>query len=110
MKISIKTFEEVALVELSGDIDAKTAQAVQEKILPLAQPGSKILMDMTEVAYMSSAGFRVLVLLSRQASAQNVKFVLVGLSKKIQDAMSITGFLRFFTTCETLELGLKALK
>ncbi len=72
--------EEVALVEVIGDIDAKTAQAVQEKILPLAQPGSKILMDMTEVRYMSTAGFRVLVLLSRQASAQNVRFVLVSMT------------------------------
>jgi anti-sigma B factor antagonist len=43
--------KEVALVELIGDIDAKTAQAVQEKILPLAQQGSKILMGMTEVRY-----------------------------------------------------------
>ncbi len=110
MDINIKTLEQVQVVELDGDIDASTAPSVQEKILPLAEPGSKILLDMTKVPYMSSAGLRVLLSVYRQASAQDGKLVLVGLSEEIQDTMSVTGFLDFFQTCEDVDSGLAFLK
>ncbi|MCL1470588.1 anti-sigma factor antagonist [Argonema antarcticum] len=111
MDINIKTLpEEVTVVEMAGDIDASTASAVQEKVLPLAQPGSKIILDMTQVPYTSSAGLRFLLSLYRQVTGNDGKLVLVGVSEQIQDTMSITGFIDFFTRCDTLDLGLEALK
>ena len=97
------------MVELAGDVDTNTAPTVQEKVLSLAQSESKILLDLSDVTYMSSAGLRMLLLLYRRASAQG-QLVLVGLSEEIQDTMFATGFLDFFTTCETLESGLETLK
>ena len=110
MEINTKTVEEVTTVEIQGDIDANTAPKVTETVLPLVQPGSKILMNMSEVPYMSSAGLRSLLSLYRQTTAKDGKIVLVGLSEDILDTMSITGFLDFFTTCDTVESGLVALK
>jgi anti-sigma B factor antagonist len=110
MDINIKLTEDVTVVELAGDVDANTAPTVTEQVLPLAQPGSKILMDMTKVPYMSSAGLRSLLSLYRQTSAKDGKLVLVGLSEDIKDTMSVTGFLNFFTTCETVDLGFAAIK
>ncbi len=98
------------MVELAGDVDSNTAPTVQEKVLSLAQSESKILLDLSDVTYMSSAGLRMLLLLYRRASAQEGQLVLVGLSEEIQDTMFATGFLDFFTTCNTLESGLEALK
>jgi anti-sigma B factor antagonist len=82
---------------------------VQQQVLPLAQPGAKILLDMTQVPYMSSAGLRMLLSLYRQVAAKDGQLVLVGLVEQIKDTMSITGFLDFFTTCDTLESGLQTL-
>lgn len=110
MDININNLETITVVEMNGDIDANTAPTVQEKVLPLAKPESKIIMDMTKVPYMSSAGLRMLLSLYRQVSAQDGKLVLVGLSEEIQDTMSVTGFLDFFTTRETLDSGVEALK
>ncbi len=110
MDIKTKTIEAVTVVELAGDIDAKTAPIVTEKVLPLAEPGSKIIMDMNNVPYMSSAGLRMLLTLYRQATAKDGKLVLVGLSEEIEDTMSVTGFLDFFKTSETVESGLKILQ
>nr|WP_238360739.1 anti-sigma factor antagonist [Iningainema tapete] len=110
MEIKTLTVEEVTLVELAGEVDANTVPMVQEKVLPLALPSTKIIIDLTKVSYMSSAGLRILLTLYRQTYAQDGKLVLVGLSSEIQDIMSVTGFLDFFTTCETLESGLKVLK
>ena len=110
MEINLKKLQEIQVVELIGDVDASTAPEVQQQILPLAQPNSKLLLDMSQVPYMSSAGLRVLLSLYRQATAQDGKLVLVGLSEDLQDTMSVTGFLDFFTTGDTLEAGLAQLK
>ncbi|MEM1169716.1 MAG: anti-sigma factor antagonist [Cyanobacteria bacterium P01_H01_bin.35] len=109
MEINIRTEEEIKVVEVIGDIDANTAADVQKQVVPLAEPSSKILMDMTQVPYMSSAGLRMLLSLYRQAQAKEGKVVLVGLSEELQDTMSVTGFLDLFTTAETFELGITAL-
>jgi anti-sigma B factor antagonist len=109
MDINITTLEQVTAIALAGDIDASTAPKVQAQVLPLAQTESKLLMDMTKVRYMSSAGLRMLLSLYRQISTNEGKLVLVGLSEEIKDTMSVTGFLDFFTTCETFDTGLAAL-
>ncbi|MFN8481449.1 MAG: anti-sigma factor antagonist [Anaerolineae bacterium] len=110
MEINIKTAEQVTVVELIGDIDGGTAPAVQAQILPLATPGARIVLDMTQVPYMSSAGLRMLLASYRQISAKGGRIVLVGLSEEIQDTMSVTGFLNFFVHCDTLDEGLKAVE
>jgi anti-sigma B factor antagonist len=108
MDIHINKLEEINLVELDGEIDANTAPAVQEKVLPLAVPEAKILIDMTKVPFMSSAGLRALLSVYREASKNEAKLVLVGLTEEIKDTMEITGFLEFFNISDTQELGLKA--
>jgi anti-sigma B factor antagonist len=109
MEIDIKTQADITIVELDGDIDANTAPNVQEKVLPAVETSGKILLNMTKVPYMSSAGLRTLLSLYRQVSAKDGKLVLIGLSEEIKDTMSITGFLDFFTTCETMDEGLETL-
>jgi anti-sigma B factor antagonist len=107
---SESTIDQVTIVELIGDIDGSTAPKVQEHVQPLAASGGRILMDLTQVPYMSSAGLRMLLSVYRQISGKNGQVILVGLSEEIRDTMSITGFLDFFTTRDTLDSGLEALK
>jgi anti-sigma B factor antagonist len=110
MEINIKTVDQVTMVEVVGDIDGKTAPQVQQQILPLIQPESKILLDMSQVGYMSSAGLRLLLSTYRQVSSNKAIIALVGVNEDIRDTMSATGFLRFFTIHDTVEAGLAALK
>ncbi|MEM8637600.1 MAG: anti-sigma factor antagonist [Cyanobacteria bacterium P01_G01_bin.54] len=110
MKIEIKTVGDIQIIALSGDIDANTAPTVQQRVLPLAVARSKILLNLTEVPYMSSAGLRLLLALYRQTTARDGQLVLVGLAQEIRRTMAVTGFLGFFTTCDTLELGLKTFR
>ncbi len=109
MEINISTAGEVTVVEITGEIEASAAAQIQEKVLALIKPGLKLLMDMTDVAFMSSAGLRLLLLLYRQVTGQGGQMVLVGLSEEIQDTMSATGFLSFFTIQNTVDAGLGTL-
>ncbi len=108
--INITTIEDINIVVLKGDIDASTASSVTEKVLPLVEPGSKILLNMTGVEYMSSAGLRTLLTIHRQITVKEGKLVLVGLVQDVKDTMDVTGFLEHFVTTTDLESGLKALK
>ena len=109
MEVYVKTVRQVAVVEIVGELDGKTAPEAQERVLPLVQPGCKIILDMTKVSYMSSAGLRLFLLLNRKISSNNGRIALIGLSEEIRDTMDMTGFLNYFTTFDTLNAGLDAL-
>jgi anti-sigma B factor antagonist len=110
LNISVKRLEQITLIEITGEIDGKTAAQAQAQILPLLEPGCKMLLDMSGVGYMSSAGLRLMLSMHRQATANKGQLVLVGLSEDIKDTMAATGFLNFFATQETVEAGLATLQ
>ena len=109
--MEIKTREEhgVIIVSLSGELQRQTAPGIQKKILPLIAPDCKILLDLQEVSYISSAGLRLLLLFYRQIEEQHGHVVLTGLQEMVKDTMSITGFLEFFTAYNTVADGIAAL-
>jgi anti-sigma B factor antagonist len=109
MEINVRSSGQATVVVVAGDIDSNSAPQAQEQILPLVQPAAKIILDMSGVEYMSSAGLRMLLSMYRQVSRQNGGIVLVGLAEEIKDTMSVTGFLNFFTIRDTVDEGLRAL-
>jgi anti-sigma B factor antagonist len=109
MEINIEKRGQVQVIQIAGDVDGSTAPEAQSQIFPLVEPDSKILLDMTGVGYMSSAGLRMLLSTYRQVASQQGSIALVGLAEEVKETMAVTGFLKFFTTCETLDEGLKAL-
>ena len=109
MDITTSTLDGATIVAVDGEIDANTAPEAQERILPLASPGCRLVLDLTRVPYMSSAGLRILLATYRQISGGGGKVVLVGVAEEIKDTMSVTGFIKFFTLRDTLEEGVAAL-
>jgi anti-sigma B factor antagonist len=109
LAVNVIEKEDHGLIVVSGDVDGATAPELQAAVLGAAGPGCRLLLDMAEVSYMSSAGLRVMLLLYRQISANSGKVVLVGLPEDVQDTMSATGFLKFFVIADTLEAGAAAL-
>ena len=109
MDINIEQLEEITIIELSGELDSISAPDVQREIMPLLRTESQILLDMSAVSYMSSAGLRVLLLLYRAIDAAVGDIIITGLRPAVQDVMEITGFLEFFRTATSREEGLQAL-
>ncbi len=107
MEVNQSIIQNVNVIKLTGDLDGSTAPGVQSQIMPLANPNVKMILDMSNVSFMSSAGLRMLLVMYRAINSQSGKVVLVGLSEDIRDTMSMTGFLDFFTYLETLDDGLK---
>ncbi len=110
MDIDVEIVGQVTVVTLNGRLDSKGAHTVREQILPLTQQKDcRILLNMDGVHYMSSAGLRVLLLIYRSIEEIAGAIIITGLSDRIRDVIEMTGFLDFFTTCDTIEEGIEAL-
>jgi anti-sigma B factor antagonist len=109
MECSTRVVGAVNVVVLNGELDANTSPAAQQAIMPLATSGAKILLDMTGVSFMSSAGLRLLLSTYRQVSTLGGTVALAGLSEELKDTMSMTGFLSFFTIHDNADAGVTAL-
>lgn len=110
MEVQTRNSDNITIMEVSGDIDGSTAPLLQEKVIAAIQPGCKLLLDMSKVEFMSSAGLRVMLVLYRQISASNGQCLLSGLSESLRDTMAATGFLKFFTLSDDLDAGLETLR
>ena len=97
--MNLQTSEEngIGTARLEGSLDGKTAPEVREQMRPFLAANSKLILDLTKVDYLSSAGLRLLLLLYRELTARKGKLVLLGVSEDIRTVMSHTGFLNFFT-------------
>lgn len=109
--MELETYQQrsVTIVALTGDLDGSTAPDVQTRLLPLIPDGGKMLLDMTGVPYMSSAGLRTMLLLYRHAQSVGSDIAVVGLSQELRDMMAATGFLDFFVLSDDVDAGVKAL-
>lgn len=109
MDLYIEQINQVTTVEIVGELDSTTAPEAQAKILPLAEKGSKIILDMSNVTYMSSAGLRTLLVLYRRANENISRIVLAGVTEEVREIMSLTGFLDHFQIAENRNEALRAL-
>jgi anti-sigma B factor antagonist len=107
--IQVSETEGVTVVTVDGELDTNSAPLAQQQIVPLAVAGVRLVLDMTKVPYMSSAGIRVLLSTYRQVTGNGGKIVLVGLADDVKDTMSVTGFLKFFQTYDTVDAGRQAI-
>lgn len=110
MDYQIRTENDVKIIAMDGELNSTTSDPAYKQISKQLEPGERVILDMTHVNYMSSAGIRTLLLLYRSIKESNGRVVLVGLSEDIQDTLSLTGFLEFFDTRNTLDAALKAIR
>lgn len=107
LHIDIQQRNDLYIVTLIGRMDTFTESDFESMVLPLVNVETRFLLDMSAIEYMSSAGLKGLLLLSRQIAETNGQLVLVGVSDNIQNVMSLTGVLEFFTLRHTVADGLK---
>lgn len=104
------TKDNIAIVTLPERLDSHTYQDVRDDILPIVTENVNVLLDMTDVKYMSSAGLRMLLVVYRTITDHSGKMILVGVAQRLQDVMSMTGFLTHFIFADTIEAGINALR
>ncbi|MBI3928359.1 MAG: STAS domain-containing protein [Armatimonadetes bacterium] len=110
MQIHQDTAADVSVLRLEGRLDANTSKELEERMLPLVgSQGAKLLVDCEDLAYISSAGLRVLLLAVKKAKRGGGQIALAGLNENVMEVFDISGFSALFTIRPNREEGLAAL-
>ena len=101
----------VTIVAIKGRLDSITAPALGERLSSaLAVPSRRLLIELSQLEYISSAGFRVLLLAAKRAAETDGQIVLAGISGKIRQVFDLGGFLDLFRICGSRDEAIAALR
>jgi anti-anti-sigma factor len=82
----------VALYRIAGKLDALTGPDLQTAACCAVEGGNpRIILDMREVTYISSAGLRAIVVTAKHAKAANGGLAIFGLQPAISEVFEIAG-------------------
>jgi len=88
--------DQVTVLQARGRVDSATAPQLAERLRAALGPASRVVLDLRDVGYVSSAGFRVLLLAGKQADAGGSRLVLSGVTGKVRQLFDLGGFLDLF--------------
>ena len=93
MEIAHKELKRVDLVSVSGRVDSRTAPELEASLRAINDAGRfRIVMDLTNLEYISSAGLRVLVTTLKNCRRYNRGDVrLASLPERISEVLEIAG-------------------
>ena len=82
---------------LAGRLDTPASVEVSRKVQPLLDHAEQtILLDCSEMSYISSSGLRIFLTIRKAAASKGGKVVIEGLSNEIRQVFMMTGFLQLF--------------
>jgi anti-sigma B factor antagonist len=111
MKITERDENGVAVFVLDGRVDSIGAAEMDEVLQEAASEGrTKMILDMSKVQYINSAGLRTLADILTQNRASNGNLLLVALSPKVERVFKIIGFDKFFDAYDSIEAAVAKLK
>ena len=94
----------IASLDLKGRIDSSTAGSLQERLTGLVRSGcTGLILDFRHVAYISSAGFRALLIAAKQGQEARCALALCGLAGEVRRMFEIGAFDEVFTILATRE-------
>jgi len=89
-------FADVVVVALKGRLDQTTAEDVRTALAPYlarcAEGQDHVVLDMTDVDYVSSAGLRVFMLAAKQVKARKGYLALVAVQPLVLEILEISKF------------------
>jgi len=98
MEVTTKQFKRCDLVKATGRIDSNTAPQLAEALDAINEAGQfKIVFDLSEVDFISSAGLRVMINVQKTCKRWNRgELVLTSVPQRIYEALDLAGFVPLF--------------
>jgi anti-sigma B factor antagonist len=98
MEITVKPIDNCDLVVIKGRIDSYTAPILSVKINEITSlQRYKIILDLSEVVFVSSAGLRVLIDIQKTCKKLNQgEVLLVNIPARVYETLELAGFAPLF--------------
>ncbi len=82
---------------IEGRLDTTTAPQLQEVLIPTLDESKDVTLDFKGLAYVSSAGLRVLLMGQKQAKKTGGAMKLQNVSEEVMEVLEMTGFADMLT-------------
>ena len=84
------------VLRLTGKVDSLSAPQLEAALAPFLADGDLPGLDMKNLAYISSAGLRVLLAAAKTLRKQNKDLVISAISPQVDQALRLAGFAHLF--------------
>lgn len=93
MQITTRQSEDVLVVDMSGSLDTSTSGAAYDEMVSIAQSGnSKVLVNLKDMDYISSAGLRVLLTAAKLLKTARGEMRLCHPNEVVREVIETSGF------------------
>jgi anti-sigma B factor antagonist len=99
---------DISTLIITGEIDASSSIQLDDSLGAVVGSGtSKILINCTDLNYISSAGLGVFMSYIEEINSKNIKMAIFGLSEKVKNVFDILGLDQLLTIVDTEKEALK---
>jgi anti-anti-sigma factor len=110
MAVAIEDLGDVRVIILAERIDSGNAAETEAAVKRALDAGPRVLLDMEELTYISSAGLRVVLMAAKQIRAAGGKIGVCGIEGNVKQVFEISGFLSLLSVYPDRVAALAALR
>lgn len=112
MNVTARRYASAVVLQVSGRLDQDTCDAFRGDLMKhvetAAKAGGGIVLDLSQMEYISSAGLRCFMLASRQAKAHQARISVAALQPMVKEIFDISHFNLVFQVFPTVREALAA--
>lgn len=110
MEITEERRADILILGIIGRLDASTSKDAEDKILALlASSQGKVVIDLSELNYVSSAGLRIFIRAAKHIDEANGKMIFCSLQNSVKEIFDIVGFSSLLTLADSTEEAIRNL-
>lgn len=111
MQITNTEVSGAVVLSISGSVDATTVAEFDDEWKKTFDEGTKkLVVDLSGIEYMSSAGLRGILMLAKTAKAKGVAVAFCGMNGMVADIFKLSGFLSILAVYPDVETAAGALQ
>jgi anti-anti-sigma factor len=113
VQVAGKRYADVLVVTVDGRIDYVNAEEFKTGLMPHLSNGTaggnQVVLDLSQLEYISSAGLRVLMIAAREAKARQGKLIAVALQPVVREIFEISKFTLVFQLFDSVQEALQTI-
>ena len=104
------TMDNITTVMLPKLVDSETSASVEAMVIAALRPGGGVIVDGSEVTYMSAAGVRVFARALHHAEEMGARIAFCRFSGPAADCLLVSGFTELFDVADSVEEAARRLR
>jgi anti-sigma B factor antagonist len=110
LEVNVNEINDIVIVKLLGNLDTNTAPDAESEINKKLEEGvQKMVINLEQTNYVSSAGLRIFLATAKKITASGGVLKLCGANDVVQEILDISGFSTILDVRKTEEEALAAL-